>query len=319
MNVLLSYTSNPRTTAAYFEKAMRKICGVITYGPTINKEILKKWNLMAVEERVRDHQIPFMNGDMKSVLNQLPTGWDPDVFLFIDTGLFYSLTNMSALKCIKACYMIDAHINFDAHFEFARNYDVVFTAYKPAVKKFKDRGIENVFWIPPACDPEIHGKKTEEKLYDIGFVGILNPEFNAERVRLFNELKQRFNVYYERCFLEKMAEVFSRSKIVFNKSVQGGLAMRVFEVLASGSMLLTDEARGSGLTELFQERKHIVIYRDEKELLELADYYIRNDGEREYIAIEGMEKVLKEHTYDHRAEEMIRTLSVFNKLANCVH
>ncbi|ODS33878.1 MAG: hypothetical protein SCARUB_00949 [Candidatus Scalindua rubra] len=311
---MLSYTSNPQTTASYLEKAMRKICEVITHGPTISKEMLRKWNLLAIEERVRDHQIPFMNGDMKSVLNQLPTGWDPDVFLFIDTGLYYSLTNMSALKCVKACYFIDSHLVFDLHLKLARAFNVVFTAHKPAVEMFKERGIENVFWIPPACDQEIHGKKTEEKLYDIGFVGTLNTGHNNERAYLFNKLKQRFHAYYERCFLEKMAEVFSQSKIVFNKSVLNGLAMRVFEVLASGSMLLTDEAKGSGLTELFQDRKHIVIYRNEKELLELANYYLRNDDEREDIAIEGMEKVLKEHTYDHRAEEMIRTLSVFKKL-----
>lgn len=314
MNVLLSYVSNPQTTAFYLEEAMRKICGVITHGPTISKEMLKQWRLQAVEKRVRNLQIPFMNGDMENVLKHLPEGWEPDVFLFVDTGLFYNLTNMSALKCIKACYLIDSHLAFDLHLKIVGDYDVVFTAYKPAVEMFKERGVENVFWIPNACDPEIHGKKTDEKLYDVGFVGTLNPELNPERVHLFNELKQRFHTYYERCFLERMAEVFSRSKIVFHKSIKNDLAMRVFEVLASGSMFLTDEAIGGGLTELFQDREHIVIYRNEKELLELADYYLNNDEERERIAAEGMKKVLKEHTYHHRAEAMIRTLSLYKKM-----
>ncbi len=314
MNVLLSYTSNPMTTASYLERAMRKICGVITYGPTISKEKLKAWNILDVEKRVRNHQIPFTDGDIGYVINELPIGWNPDAFLFIDTGIFYPLINFDLLKCLKACYLIDAHINFDHHLQFARDFDVVFTAHKPAVKMFKERGIENVFWVPPACDPEIHGKKSGDSLYDIGFVGTLNSEFNSERVNLFNELRQRFSMYYERCFLERMAEVFSRSKIVFHKSVKDGLAMRVFEVLASGSMLLTDEAKGSGLTDLFQDRKHIVIYRNEKELLELADYYLKNDNEREEIAVEGMKYVLKEHTYRHRAENMIRTLSLFKKM-----
>jgi len=314
MNVLLSYVSNPQTTAAYFEKAMRKICGVITYGPAINKGMLKSWDLLAVEDRVRNHQIPFTDGDISRVIKELPTGWSPDAFLFMDTGIFYPLINLDLLKCVKACYLIDAHINFDHHLQFARDFDVVFTAHKPAVEMFKERGIENVFWIPPACDPEIHGKKTEEKLYDIGFVGTLNPEFNPERVHLFNELKKRFHVYYERCFLERMAEVFSHSKIVFHKSVNDGLAMRVFEVLASGSMLLADEARGSGLTDLFQDRKQFIIYRNEKELLELADYYLKNDDKRGKIAAEGMGKVLSEHTYSHRVKEMVRTLSLFKKM-----
>ncbi len=310
MNVLLSYVSNPQTTAAFIEKAMRRICGVITHGPTISKGRLEQWDLLAVEKKVRNHQIPFLNGDMEDVLDQLPVGWVPDVFLYVDTGILYSLKNMRALNCLNACYLIDSHLAFDLHLEHAENYDVVFTAHKPAVEMFKERGIENVFWVPPACDPELHEEKAEKKLYDIGFVGSLNPE----RVHLLNELRQRFNTYYERCFLEKMAEVLSQSKIVFHNSAKNGLAMRVFEVLASGSMLLTDEAKGSGLTDLFQDRKHIVIYRSEKELLELADYYLKNDDERKEIAAEGMKKVLNEHTYSHRAEDMIRTLSLFNKM-----
>ncbi|GAX60006.1 hypothetical protein SCALIN_C05_0091 [Candidatus Scalindua japonica] len=314
MNILLSYTSNPMTTASYLEKAIRKICGVITYGPAINKGMLKSWDLLDVEDRVRNHQIPFSDGDMIRVIRKLPAGWHPDVFLYVDTGIFYPLINLDLLECIKACYLIDSHINFDSHLEFARDFDVVFVAHKPAVEMFKASGIEDVFWIPPACDPQLHGKTRGEGLYDISFVGTLNSEFNPERVNLFNALKQSFNVYYERCFLERMAEVLYQSKIVFHKSVNDGLAMRVFEVLASGSMLLTDESKGSGLTNLFENRKHIVIYRNEKELLELADYYLRHEDDRKKIAVEGMRKVLTEHTYRHRAEDMIRTLSMFKKM-----
>ncbi len=307
MNVLLSYTSVPVTTAVYIEKAMRRICGVITHGPTISKDMLEQWDLLAVEKKVKNLQIPFMDGDMEGVLAQLPVGWEPDVFLYIDTGLFYTLKNMGALNCLKACYLIDSHIAFDLHLEFAENYDIVFAAHKPAVEMFKKKGIENVFWIPPACDPALHEKKAEEKLYDVGFVGSSNPE----RVHLLNELGQRFNIYYERCFLERMAEVFSQSKIVFNKSIEGGLNMRVFEVLASGSMLLTNETNGSGLQDFFQDRKHLVIYRNENELFELADYYLKNADEREKIAFEGMAKVLSEHAYSNRVKDMVKILSTF--------
>jgi len=305
LKVLLSYTSNPQTTAAYIEKAMRKICDVITYGPSISKETLIRWNLLAIEDKVKEHQIPFIDGDLKKVFKQLPLGWKPDVFLYIDTGISYPLINLDAIKCIKSCYLIDTHLNLEKHIEIAKNFDVVFIAQKADVKRFKERGIKNVFWIPLACDPEIHGKKTNNKLYDIGFVGSLT---DPKRVELLDKLKRRFNLYYERCFLERMAEVFSQSKIVFNKSIKNDLNMRVFEAMASGSMLLTDEAKGSGLTEMFQDRKHLVIYRDEKELFELADYYLRNDDEREKIAKQGMTKVLDRHTYAHRVQEMINII-----------
>ena len=68
MNVLLSYTSVPVTTAVYIEKAMRRICGVITHGPTISKDMLEQWDLLAVEKKVKNLQIPFLDGDMEEVL-----------------------------------------------------------------------------------------------------------------------------------------------------------------------------------------------------------------------------------------------------------
>jgi 2-polyprenyl-3-methyl-5-hydroxy-6-metoxy-1,4-benzoquinol methylase len=128
---------------------------------------------------------------------------------------------------------------------------------------------------------------------------------------MLNKLGSRFNLHCERCFLERMTKVFSRSKIVFNNSIKDDLNMRVFEAMASGSLLLTDEAKGSGLIELFQDRKHLVIYRDEKELLELTDYYLRNDDERERIAEEGMREVLNRHTYKHRISEMLSIIFPF--------
>ncbi|MBT6052897.1 MAG: glycosyltransferase family 1 protein, partial [Candidatus Scalindua sp.] len=81
----------------------------------------------------------------------------------------------------------------------------------------------------------------------------------------------------------------------------------------SGSMLLTNEAHGSGLEDLFEDRKHLAIYRSENEIIELADYYLKNDDEREEIASEGMRKTLNEHTYGHRVKDMIKTLSLFVK------
>ena len=145
MNVLLSYTSVPGTTAAYLEKAMRRLCGVITHGPTISKDILEKWDLLAIEKKVKNHPFPFLDGDMERVLGQLPVGWKPDAFLYVDTGIFYPLKNMRSLNCLKACYLIDSHIAFDTHLEFAKDFDIVFAAHKPAIDMFKDKGIKNVF------------------------------------------------------------------------------------------------------------------------------------------------------------------------------
>ena len=302
LKILMSYTSNPQTTAAYIEKALRNSHDVITFGPSIDDKILKEWDMESIKNRVREHDIPYFTADLREVLQRLPQEWVPDLFLWVETGISYPMEAIESLPCTSACYLIDTHLNLDRHIAIARAFDYVFLAQRAYIPRFRDVGIGRVFWLPLACDPEIHGRKTEKKLYDIGFVGSLT---DPKRVDMLNKLGSRFTLHYERCFLEKMTEVFSRSKIVFNNSIKDDLNMRVFEAMASGSLLLTDEAKGSGLTEFFQDRKHLVIYRDEKELLRLAEYYLENDDERERIVSEGMEEVLNRHTYKHRISEML--------------
>ena len=174
------------------------------------------------------------------------------------------------------------------------------------------------FGVPVGCDPAVHGKKCDEKLYDIGFVGTLTN--SKRRAQLIDEIRTRFHFHYERCFLERMAEVFSQSRIVFNVQPTNGLNMRVFEAMASGSMLLTDEAEGSGLSDLFEDRKHLVIYNSESELLNLAEYYLINHEERETIGRQGMAEVLARHTYEQRANGMTAIAAAFlGKNRSSVH
>lgn len=314
MKILLSYTSHPASTAAFMETALRRRHDVITYGPcvddpTFETDVIKAWHLESIRHRIKRHDIPLFTPDLNAIFKKLPGGWLPDLFLWIETGLNYPMEGIEDLPCLSACYFIDTNFHFKAHAEIAKRFNLVFTAMKPFVPRFYQKGSKNVFWIPVACDPVIHGKKRNQKLYDIGFVGTLSN--SRKRRNLIKKLKGRFQFYYERCFLERMSEVFSQSKIVFNVQPTLGFNMRVFEAMASGSMLLTDETDGSGLSELFEDGRHLILYRNEADILNLADYYLNHDEERERIAQEGMEEVLARHTYDHRVQEITDTAASF--------
>jgi len=136
-----------------------------------------------------------------------------------------------------------------------------------------------------------------------------------------------------------MARRYTRSRIVFNRSIANDLNMRVFEALASGSLLITNrlndndagtggrgdtekerhgewETRGEGDTEttapddngqltLFQDGIHLVTYADDNELCERMEYYLSHDEERERIAAAGRQCVLAQHTYAHRVQALL--------------
>ena len=121
----------------------------------------------------------------------------------------------------------------------------------------------------------------------------------AERFRL-NDYQR----YYPR---EEISEVYSQSKIVFNTSINDDLNMRVFEALASGSMLLTDRIN-NGQSELFKHGSHLVEYSSDEELLQAAEYYLSHEAEREQIAGAGHDLALDRHTYAHRCQLILDTI-----------
>lgn len=305
-NILMDFVSYPATTAHYLERALRKNHNVMTCGAQINDEIKKCWNLEAMKWEVTPQDIPRGNSTpLKQVLDQLPHGWKPDFYLWVETGLSTIPPDLQEFNLPKVCYLIDTHINYEKHLDIAGHFDFIFLAQKAYVKKMTEAGIKNVFWLPLACDPDIHGKVEQGKKLDVGFVGTI-PETENRRKSLLERIGSRFNLSCERKFMEEMAEHYSRSKIIFNNAINDDLNMRVFEALCSGSLLLTDSV--NGLEEMFENQKHLVIYEDQN-IENLIAHYLENDQERELIAEKGRQEVLNNHTYVHRADDLIKLLN----------
>ena len=305
--VLLAYVSYPATTARYLETSLRRQHDVVTVGPAIGPGIIEAWNLHSLREPVRAHDLPCeARVDLEKVVSALPRSWKPDLMLWVESVKGYQPTNVPRLDCPTAAYLIDSHLNLPEHLEWAVRFDWVFAAQRAYLDAFRVAGCSRVRWLPLACDAAIHGKAALSKRHDIGFVGSLTPE-RARRQRRLARLAERFDVHVERSFLRDMARTFAASRIVFNDAIKDDLNMRVFEALASGSMLLTDRAPGSGLDEMFVDREHLVYY-DDTNLEALVEYYLTHPDEREMIAERGRQEVLRWHTYDHRMATLLDTI-----------
>ncbi|MCA9482351.1 MAG: glycosyltransferase [Nitrospina sp.] len=304
-NILMDYVAHPATTAYYLDRAFRKEHNVITCGDTINDQVIHLWNLEALNWPIEPQDIyRRAGGPLAGVLESLPKGWQPDFYLYVETGLSEVPPDLDTASVPTACYLIDTHLHLENHLRLASRFDVVFIAQKEYLPRFREQGIENVYWLPLGCDPDIHGKQDVEKLWDVGFVGSITPA-NPRRKILLDCIGARFDLKVDRKFMTEMAEVFCRSRIVFNNAIKNDLNMRVFEALCSGSLLITDKA--NALTELFEDKKHLVVY-DDAAITDTVQYYLDHPVERETIAETGRQHVLQHHTYRHRAREIISIL-----------
>jgi hypothetical protein len=78
--------------------------------------------------------------------------------------------------------------------------------------------------------------------------------------------------------------------------------MRLYEATGVGGCLLTDWK--GNLSELFEPEIEVVTYRGAAEAAERAKFLLDHPSERDAIARAGQARVLREHTFAHRAEEL---------------
>jgi 2-polyprenyl-3-methyl-5-hydroxy-6-metoxy-1,4-benzoquinol methylase len=226
-----------------------------------------------------------------------------DLYLNIDDGLRYVLPPDLHPS---AWWAIDTHLDFDWCLAKSHHFDFVFAAQRDGALRLCDEGI-SATWLPLACDPEVHHKHAVEKTFDVCFVGNISPGERADLVRL---LQNRFpNHFVGRCYFDDMARTYSASRLVFNRSILNDVNMRVFEAVACGSLLLTNDLRDNGQEELFHDGVHLATYHEAEELVDKVRFYLVHEAVRERIAAAGRAEALARHTYRHRMEQLLEKVS----------
>jgi spore maturation protein CgeB len=224
-----------------------------------------------------------------------------DLYLNIDDGLDYRLP-AGLRPC--AWWAIDTHLNYEWCREKARGFDLVFAAQRDGAARLEADGIAPAQWLPLACDSEIHRRHEVEKVYDIAFVGNIFP---GPRTELLDQVRRRYpNSFLGQAYFDQMARTYSAARLTFNRSIRNDVNMRVFEAVACGSLLLTNDLADNGQAELFRDGVHLATYRDAEELFDKAAYYLEHEATRERIAAAGRAEAVARHTYRHRMERLLR-------------
>ena len=106
-------------------------------------------------------------------------------------------------------------------------------------------------------------------------------------------------------------KVWAQAKIGLNimRGHKAGMTERIANIMLCKTCCLSDET--TYLTEHFTDGEDIVLYkRTEPDALpEKIKYLLEHDEEREFIARNGRQKAMKEHTWKRRAEDLLRLLN----------
>ncbi len=248
----------------------------------------------------------------------------------IDPDVIITLWSKSKLIKVKSdakiiYWAINDPMDIYDNLDFAKDCDIVFTQSSGSVQIYKDHGVK-AEWLPMACNPRIHYKEDVALERDlvyvanyvpdrkIGYERLLYPILNSDlNLEVYGVGWPKKSWYKGVANWDKLRYIYSSSKIALNihreeaRLCNLSVNMRVFEVLGCGGFLINDNF--SGFDELLKSKKGIIVARDSNEIIELIQYYLENQDERQKIAQSGQEEVYKYHTYSHRMEKMLNAIS----------
>ncbi|MBW1783642.1 MAG: tetratricopeptide repeat protein [Deltaproteobacteria bacterium] len=266
-----------------------------------------------VNGRFRTIKTPTGGFDVHNMVQQLPEDQRPEIIIVKADATGRSFPgNLGPIRCPKVLILGDTHhlkspIRRLIRYTRQENFDVVMSDHdRQHLHFFVEAGCVNSIWSPCLNIYPHEQRCPDEKIYDVSFVGQTG-KWHPYRRYILNYLKMRgvpLNIFQSPH--EKAAEIYAESLINLNVSLNGDLNLRVWEVLSSGGFLLTDRlSPEAGLDLLFKDGEHLVCFRNEKDLVDKINYFLKHPHEANDIATNGYEAYKKSHTPEKKVEEVM--------------
>lgn len=250
--------------------------------------------------------------DLGAVAARLPDEQKPDVVVcLVDASWFNVPRNLAAFSCPKVLLIADTHHMHQpitTMFAYARSQPFdrhVFLYSRHHLEFFRHAGFKNLFWLPaltfPHDDTTVRRARAETREPCIALIGQAG-NLHARRLELAGALAARdLPLHFREASQREALGLYGRSLIGFNASANADLNLRVFEVMASGALLLTDRLSAeSGAGQLWTEGRELVTYRDAAELTERAAHYLAHPDEARAIGAAGARWFDEHFTEAHR-------------------
>ena len=188
------------------------------------------------------------------------------------------------------------------------------------------------FHMAPCINPEIYKHIDEEKWFDVAFLGTPFPRYYPLRYLMWKGLPSLAGKEKWRALIRntppgaafdkkistltrkgyvvgsKYAEALAHSKVfIFGTSVYRYPLMKFYEGMACGACVMADVPLSAEELHLVPDWNFVAV--DKDNWREKLRYYVKHDAEREEIAQRGYETVMKYHTAEIRAKQLVQFLS----------
>lgn len=134
---------------------------------------------------------------------------------------------------------------------------------------------------------------------------------SIEKIKEQNLLEEDDLNVYSKCWQElpedekMLAKIYNASKInlSIHSKEKSAKNYQIFEILASGGFLLTDER--TDLKKYFEVSKHLETYKNKVDLIDKIDFYLKNLNIAQKIATLGRVEIIKNNIFSTKAKKII--------------
>lgn len=213
--------------------------------------------------------------DVAEIIARLPAEQRPDLLVVRANNVSPTLPrNIRAARCRTALIVGDTHhirnrIPYLVNYALAEPFDLIILDYtRQHAHFFVEAGLDQVYWLPGIGVQRIAvpaDVKPDIAMSFVGNIGKLHPR----RAALCNALiKAGLPLRVMQASAEQSRLLHARSLVNLNCSLNGDLNLRVFEVLASGGLLLTDRlSPQAGLDLLLANGEHLITYKSTEDCI----------------------------------------------------
>jgi glycosyltransferase involved in cell wall biosynthesis len=184
-------------------------------------------------------------------------GFRPDLALWCDVCQPPLVQGLEALPCVTVGFSIDQYCN-PWHVPLSAGFDIFLVAQRDYLPLFEHGRLQRrAHWFPLFCDTDHDVDPGGARDIPVSFVGTQDPPLNPMRKPFLTAFRRGAPLF---ATSGDYAPVFGRSRMVLNQCAVGELNFRIFQAMACGAALLTEDC-GNGLTELFAPDEELYLYR----------------------------------------------------------
>jgi hypothetical protein len=229
---------------------------------------------------------------------------DIDVIILLENyesnGWLPDLSNIDKLKIF---WSIDSHMVLMNHITTVvkNKIDIVLNAIESHQKYFKT---SKTFYFPNAYPSDLISPiNGVDKNIFLGFCGSL-----LNRSEILDKLENNFGLKKDIWKLgNEMVKTINGYKIHFNKTLSNDINYRIFETMGCNTLMLTNSTEN--INTFFNDMENIVIYNNETELFEKLNVLSSDNDLVKKISNSGYELVKNNHTYDNRADVLLKIIN----------